>query len=482
VFCPAGTFLIGTIRLLSHVDLHLSPGCVLPGSARREHYSTEWGTLQEPQEAAGDVPSCFANVAPEHLVCARNAVGFSITGSGAIDGNGEAFFLPYDPSFHPVARPPKRWRPLRMLAFRDCREFLIENVRLLHAPAWTLWLLGCSGVKVCGVDIVNDPAGPNTDGIDIDCSRNVLIANCHINAGDDCIAVKSSVDFFDRRDRPCEDVTVSNCTLVSTCNGIRLGYEGDGPIRNMAFSNLVITGTRTGINILVPRHPRYGIHHGPAIENILFSNIVMETRKAFFLWIGDGASAPGCIRNIRFTDITATSCRANYLGGTEDLPIEGISFSNLRLVMRGEMDDHFQGRAPMPYKVFGYWLTKGLPFAFYCRHVKQLSLRDVQIEYQDATGSWRAPLRMESVAGLLLDGIRFGSLPAALQDAPIHLTGCRDVMVRHCELQQPMPALLRIEGAASGNVALHGNWLGAAIQEAVLADGAQPSQVGPRTV
>lgn len=59
-------------------------------------------------------------------------------------------------------------------------------------------------------------------------------------AGNDCIALKSDAAKLGRV-QACEDVSVTNCTFVSTCCAIRLGYEGDAPIRNCTFSNIVIS-------------------------------------------------------------------------------------------------------------------------------------------------------------------------------------------------------------------------------------------------
>ncbi|MBL8028881.1 MAG: right-handed parallel beta-helix repeat-containing protein, partial [Fibrobacteres bacterium] len=245
------------------------------------------------------------------------------------------------------------------------------------------------------ITLKNNLRGPNTDGIDVDCSKNVHISDCHIAAGDDCIALKSSVEFFGYDNRACENVVVSNCTLISPCNAIRLGYEGDGPIRNCTFNNIIIPESRTGINILVPTHPEYGIHHGPAIENVLFSNMIMDVKKAFFLWTGDKASSPASLRRIRFDNIIASANRANFIGGSASVPAEEIHFSRVHMSMFGEMKDDFNGVAPDPYGVFGYWTKSGLPYAFYVRNAKKVSFSDVTIDWKRATGKWREALKVE---------------------------------------------------------------------------------------
>lgn len=164
-------------------------------------------------------------------------------------------------------------RPVQLVAFVNCHNVTIEGVTFRDAPGWTIWPLGCDGVRITGIKIHNDPLAPNSDGIDIDTCRNVIISDCLIEAGDDCISCKS-----DKSKKPvltaCEYVTVTNCILKTTCCALRIGYEGDHPIRHCRFGNLVIKGTRTGISILAPLKPAFCIEHGPAIEDISFSDMI----------------------------------------------------------------------------------------------------------------------------------------------------------------------------------------------------------------
>ena len=56
--------------------------------------------------------------------------------------------------------------------------------------------------------------GPNTDGIDIDSSRRVLLENSYFHAGDDCVVLKSGKDAAGRAfHKPTTDVLMRNLTL-----------------------------------------------------------------------------------------------------------------------------------------------------------------------------------------------------------------------------------------------------------------------------
>ncbi|MBL8028320.1 MAG: glycoside hydrolase family 28 protein, partial [Fibrobacteres bacterium] len=142
VYCPPGTYLIGTLVLKNRLTLHLESGCVLQGSTDRADYPKELGTPQ-PNVDSGDENNCFASISPEHLIVAKNLEDVTITGGGRIDGNGDFFFGEFNPEVHYYTLPAKGWRPFRMMVFRECRNITIEKVTITNSPAWTVWLSGC---------------------------------------------------------------------------------------------------------------------------------------------------------------------------------------------------------------------------------------------------------------------------------------------------------------------------------------------------
>ncbi|MHC4913976.1 MAG: glycoside hydrolase family 28 protein [Planctomycetota bacterium] len=446
VYVPPGDYLVGSVELKSNVNLHLEAGSRLLASTRREDY----------RQLDLGVGEASLNYNSEHLVFARGAENVVLSGMGTIDGQGREFFGPVpEDSFHHSL---KGWRPFQLAAFVECTNLLIENVTFRDAPGWTVWPLGCETVRIAGVKIFNNRWGPNTDGIDPDCCRNVTISDCVIDCGDDCIAVKSSLDKLGRREGvACEDLTVTNCVFSTSCCGIRLGYEGDAPIRNCAFSNIVMRNTRTGLNVLVPRHVDGGldIRHGPAVENISFSNMVMDTVIPFFLWTGDDAGRPGGVRGISFSDIRATAVRGSYFGGSRSLPLENVSLRGVELTVSGEMDDGFGEEVPYPYRVWGY-LTKagpnskrGIPHALYFRDAKEVSLSDVRVRWRGVSGLWRSALRCERVEGLDVRGGVLDGAPGDVRAPAVHLTAVRGAALRDCRPGRDGAEFLRADGESS---------------------------------
>jgi len=86
-------------------------------------------------------------------------------------------------------------RPGNLLRLLNCTNLLLSGVTLQNSPAWTVQVNGCEDVKILGVNI-NRRASQlrvrNDDGIDLVNSREIRIADCDIQTGDDCIALFGS--------------------------------------------------------------------------------------------------------------------------------------------------------------------------------------------------------------------------------------------------------------------------------------------------
>lgn len=471
-YLPPGRYRTGTVVLKDNVCLYLEAGAVLWGSAHREDYL--------PQHPFSGPGANHKDYCAEHLVYAHNARNTGIEGPGRIDGNGKHYHGAHRPGWTHLE--PAAWRPVRLIAFVGCANVTLRDVEIVDAPGWTVWPYDCDGVKIQGVRIVNARWGPNTDGLDIDSSRNVFVSDCYLECGDDSIALKSSAGLLPG-ERACENITVTNCVLVSTTCGVRVGFEGDHPMRNCTFTNLVMSRCRTGICIQAPTAPEYHIVHGVPMENIRFANIEMDTRLAFFLYVGDESKAPCTLRNVSLTNLRCTTERGCFVGGSKSLPIENIELSDIDLTVYGPMDGEFLAEVPYPYRVWDWWNKRGIPHAIFCRHAKDLRLRNVRVRWQEggpqrtvtlctkndelphdvtvggAEGSWASALRCESVQDLSVENFVSRVAPGPVGAPPLHLKEVRGAVLSGCryaygaEAAQPF---VKVEGAGTGGVNLNG--------------------------
>ncbi len=446
VHLPAGRYVTGTVELASNITLHLDAGATILGSERAGDY---------PLAPAETIPGWNQDVR-RPLIWALDAENVAITGRGAIDGRGWTWWRPTSPE---VAGPdgkrlPEVLRP-RLIELLRCTNVRIAGVTLRNSPSWTVHPLCCENVAVDGITICNPPDSPNTDGVNPEACRNVRIANCHIDVGDDCITIKSGKEDQPlRSSRPCENVTVTGCTMIRGHGGVVIGSEMAGGVRHVAIGNCVFNGTDRGIRIKTRRG------RGNAVENVTVSNIAMTGVRSvvqFTMFYAGTHLDPGPdahrvaaapvdagtpqIRNIRVSDVTADDCEdGGYLAGLPEMPIANVSFSDVRISARRAM---------------------------FAARVAGLSLNNVQIAVAEGPA-----IVCENVRDLDLCGLRLSPAESA---AAVELTDVAGAHIRDCRGETA--TLVSVAGADSADIALGAGNRPAGATAVRLADDVAPTAV-----
>jgi polygalacturonase len=330
VFVPAGyVFLSGPFDLKSNIELHVERGVKIIANPDESVY-TESAFKQNRSE--GTI-----------WIGGKDANNVAITGGGIIDGQGIAFMDGEDPAAFKL-KPVTDFDPRpHLLTLVGCSNITIRDITFRNAAYWCIHLAGCRDVIVNGIWIMNSLKIRNGDGIDPDHCRNVKISDCHIESGDDCICLKNRREYSEYG--PCENITVSNCTLISTSCAIKLGSENVDAIRNVIFDSCVISSSNRGIGI---QNRDEG-----SVENVIFSNMIIESRLFDDIWWGksepiyvtafnrnpdavkrfpqNGVQKDvGKVKNIRFQNILCESENGVYISGSqanrpEDILLENIS-------------------------------------------------------------------------------------------------------------------------------------------------------------
>jgi polygalacturonase len=358
VYFPAGRYLTGSLELRSNVTLWLEAGAVILGSTDPDDYP-DVRTRQEGVECWGYMP----------LIRATGAKNVAIRGRGTIDGQGEhwwkrGFWFRDDPAAGAqLNEREKRFRELNrdaggrffvrpsLVEFHGCENVLLEGVTLLNSPMWTVHPVYCDNVTIDGITVINPASSKNTDGIDPDSCRNVRIANCHISVGDDCIAIKSGRDADGRRvGRPAENITITNCTMLSGHGGVVIGSEMSGGVRNVTVSNCVFDGTKRGIRIKAPRG------RGGVVENVVFNGITMRDvgEAAIIVDMLYGTKLPEPaqpdettprVRGIRIANVSVTGAREVFrIDGLPESPVLDVHLSGVDVTAeRGGHVRHVRG-------------------------------------------------------------------------------------------------------------------------------------------
>jgi polygalacturonase len=434
VYVPPGVFVTGTLQLRSNVNLHLESGAVLKGSANLNDY--------------------LLNGKRVGLLFTQDVENVSITGFGVIDGNGDSFmeldkakkmdhagvmWTRQGDQFRHVSEGigdgpvvPKD-RPFQMIIFSDCRKVTVRDVLISNSPFWTLHCADCDGVIISGVRIWCNLLVPNNDGIDLTSCSNAIVSDCDIRTGDDCIAITGYNHHFDLPGykylkRPCENITVNNCTMVSRSAAIRIGGFDQNPMRNFTFSNITITNSNRGIGLFV--------RDQGSIENLLFTNILIETHLHTGDWWGNGEPIQlsairltkdvplGKMKNIKFQNIVCRGESGIFVYGTEESVIEDVTFNDVRFhLSESKLNDlsggNFDLRPVLDPKL--QLFSHDIP-GFYAQYVNNLRIEDLDLTWDPVNDSFFTHgIEVRNFEGVTIAGFRGSAAPNNPKAFPISL-------------------------------------------------------------
>ena len=375
---PAGIWLTGPICLRSHTDLHLDAGALIQFSG--DHTLYPMTVINMGGEKSIGVVSPILG---EHLE------DVAITGAGVIDGAGEAWrplkkakvtekvwnqfvqsggvlneknnvWYPgldslegkerfnavratgsFDPADYDVAY--RHLRP-KMVNLIQCKRVLLEGVTFQNPPNWTLHPALCEDVSVLNVTVRAKYSAQNSDALDLESCRRVVVRGCTFDVGDDGICLKSFKDAPGRRiGVPTEDVLIEDCVVFHAHGGLTIGSEMSGGIRNVQVNNCLFMGTDIGLRFKTTRG------RGGVVENIRISNINMIDIPGnainFNMYYGGKSLPEGELSDLppvteetpQFRDIHIENvvCRgakaAIFLQGLPEMPIRNITLKNVSI-------------------------------------------------------------------------------------------------------------------------------------------------------
>jgi len=383
---PAGAWMTGPIHLRSRVNLHLERGALVRFSTRFADYLpvvfTRWEGIE-----------CH-NYSP--LIYARDCEHVAVTGEGTFDGQGEAWWhwkhlqqdaartlydaesdeIPVEQRVYGTEETALRPQFLQPIY---CRDVLIEGVTFLNGPMWTIHPVYCENVLVRSVKVKTK--GPNTDGLNPDSCRNVIVEDCAFSTGDDCIAINSGMNEDGWRvGKPCENIVIRNCHMSEGHGGVVIGSGMSGGVRNVYVHDCTFTGGDRGIRLKSMRG------RGGVVENVHFENVSMAgiREEAIVLDMFYGSTTvtprsnvPPLFRNIRIQNVTCEGAGvAVSIRGLPEQRIRDVSIENVRVnAIKGI---HCQDIDDLTLRGVDGVVMEAPPFS--CSNVKGLNIEDMTLE------------------------------------------------------------------------------------------------------
>jgi polygalacturonase len=323
VVVPRGVYRTGALFFRPRTKLLLQEGAVLKGSDNISDYPLI------PSRMEGQNILYYAA-----LINAYYVDSFSITGPGAIDGNGLQFWKNFWSHRDSMVKAKKPWTNLevhrpRLIFIWGCNNVTIEKAKLRNAGFWTTHLYQCNNVLIEGCDIRSPFApvpAPSTDGIDIDVCKKVTIRNCYISVNDDAIAIKGGKG-TDAQIQPqngaVEDVLIEDCNFGESHGTLTMGSECIHA-RNIVMRNCKVDNN-TSILRLKMRPDTYQIYENITIEGITGkcgSLIALAPWTQFFNLKDSTAKPFAIVRHISFSNMNV---QCNKLGDIKGNPADKIS-------------------------------------------------------------------------------------------------------------------------------------------------------------
>lgn len=435
VLIPAGTYLSGSIRLKSNIDLHLSPGCVIlaaPAEMKAYDESEPWGDSPQYQDGGH---TFFHN----SLIWAEGQENISITGSGMIDGEG---LTKKDTEKAGNLQGGSIGTGDKAIALKQCRRVTLRDFTVYRGGHFAVIMTGCDLSTLDNLTI-----DTNRDGIDIDCCKFMTVTNCKVNTPhDDAIVLKSSYAL--KKPVICEHIAVTNCNITGykcgtlldgtyvpekvnwVCGRFKLGTESNGGYRNISLSN----STFMYSSGLAFEEVDQGI-----MENITVSNITMSHVHHYPIYITTGCRNRGpkevtrksSARDIQISNVVADDCDSLcsiIVTGMPDEPVRNVWLNNIRLQFRGggakelvNKDYREQGENYPEPKFAGQTPAYGL----YARHVVGLNANDLTFSYLNP--EFRPAVVLDDVSNSIIKDI---DAPTAKGVKKVVMFNCKNVKIK----------------------------------------------------
>lgn len=252
-----------------------------------------------------------------------------LSGGGTVDGSGHCFW---------DSQGSMKGSRGNLVLFERVERAELTGLTFTNSPFWTLHMWDSEDVHVHGITVHNPASSdnaqnffaPNTDGIDIDSSRHVLLEDSYFHAGDDCVVLKSGKDAAGRAFKtPTANVLMRNLTLEACscfkhshgglhgglhwydgCGGLKVGTEMSGGIENITFEDSHIDYSGAALKMLSPAG------RGGYIRNATWRNITAdESGGLLWMQISNASKVPAenaYVSHITVEDITLRKLRCRY--------------------------------------------------------------------------------------------------------------------------------------------------------------------------
>lgn len=388
VLLPQGTYLVTALFLKSRMTLEIAKGATLLGSTDRSLYPILPGIVPRNDGGEfylgsweGDPQDAFAS-----MINGIDVEDVRLIGAGTLDGQAG-----YDNWWADAKVCRTAWRP-RMVFLKNVENFLMEGLTVKNSPSWNIHPMFSRDLKFLSLTILSEKDSPNTDGLNPESSKDVLIAGVRFSVGDDCIALKSGKRYLGAKLKaPSEHIVIRNCQMADGHGGIVIGSEMAGGIENVSATQCLFQRTDRGIRIKTRRgRGKDGVVRGIKAENLRMEEVLTPfvinkfyfcdpDGKTEYVWskealpVDDGTPR---VENIYLRNITAVDAEvsAGFFYGLPEAKIRNLHLEDITV--------SFKEDAKPDHPAMMSHLEKTAKAGMFLGNIQGLVVRNVRLEGQ----------------------------------------------------------------------------------------------------
>lgn len=306
----SGKYLSGALKLAGDLTFTIDSGATLLAS-----------------QGPADYPLSGTTRAP--LIEASGVQNLTITGAGAIDGQGSPW---WDKTWAAIKAGQTQPSRPGLIFVNNASNVKITGITLKNAPNVHITFKKVTTDTIDKITITAPSDAPNTDGIDVWSSSGVAVTNSTIDTGDDNIAINSSSN------GPSHGISLSNCVILHG-HGLSIGSFTGGGVYDVNIHDNTLKGTTAGVRLKTARG-RGGEVHDITYKNLTMTDVVtpIQITEYYPSIPADGDAAQAITsttpyyHDITIANVTATGANAaGQIVGVPERPITGVTLSSVSI-------------------------------------------------------------------------------------------------------------------------------------------------------
>ncbi|XP_069150470.1 exopolygalacturonase-like [Solanum lycopersicum] len=302
VLIPIGTFLLNTLTF--------------NGPCKGPMFFNINGLLKAP----------LGKVKDDYWILFEHIDGLTINGQGSLDGQGPSAWSMYNDN---GPNPPSS------IKFNSISNGFLQGITSINSKFFHFQINKSQGVHFQNMTIIAPGESPNTDGIHIGGSNDIIINKVNISTGDDCVSIGPGTSNV--------HISEVNC---GPGHGISIGslgkYQNEGDVNGVIVTNCNIGKTQNGLRIKswAPSPPSkvFNVTFVDINVNYVENPIIIDQHYCPHSSCKSQGESQVQISDVKFINVKGTSAskEAVVFDCSKSVPCQGIELRGLQLTLDGQ--------------------------------------------------------------------------------------------------------------------------------------------------